>query len=66
MKKQIAIILTAACASAFAASVNYDILGRRGSQMNSPSFVIPLLHGLLKDILSMLSLEGQVIIRTNS
>lgn len=36
MKKQIAIILTAGCASAFAASVNYDILGRRGSQMNSP------------------------------
>lgn len=36
MKKQIAMIVVAGCIGAGAATNNYDLLGRRGSQMNSP------------------------------
>ena len=36
MKKKIAFLLAAGCIGASAASVNYDLLGRKGSKMNSP------------------------------
>lgn len=36
MKKKIALMLAFGCISVNAASVNYDLLGRRGSKMNSP------------------------------
>ena len=36
MRKEIALIVAAGCIGASAATSNYDLLGRRGSQMNSP------------------------------
>ena len=36
MKKQIALAVMFGCIGASAASVNYDLLGRKGSKMNSP------------------------------
>ena len=36
MKKQIALMVAFGCIGASAASVNYDLLGRKGSKMNSP------------------------------
>ncbi len=36
MKKKIALMVALGCLGASAASVNYDILGRKGSKMNSP------------------------------
>lgn len=36
MKKKIALFLAFGCIGANAASVNYDLLGRKGSKMNSP------------------------------
>ena len=36
MKKKIALMVAFGCLGASAASVNYDILGRKGSKMNSP------------------------------
>ena len=36
MKKQMALMLALGCVGASAASVNYDLLGRKGSKMNSP------------------------------
>ena len=36
MKKKIALMVALGCIGASAASVNYDILGRKGSKMNSP------------------------------
>ena len=36
MKKKIALMVAIGCLGASAASVNYDILGRKGSKMNSP------------------------------
>ena len=36
MKKKIALMVAFGCLAASAASVNYDLLGRKGSKMNSP------------------------------
>ena len=36
MKKEIALLVAAGCIGAGAATVNYDLLGRKGSKMNSP------------------------------
>ena len=36
MKKEYLILLAAGCVAASAANVNYDLLGRKGSKMNSP------------------------------
>ncbi len=36
MKKKIALMVALGCIGASAASVNYDLLGRKGSKMNSP------------------------------
>ena len=36
MKKQIALMVAFGCIGASAASVNYDLLGRKGSKMNTP------------------------------
>ncbi|WP_173467243.1 S8 family serine peptidase [Fibrobacter succinogenes] len=36
MKKEIALLVAASCIGAGAATVNYDLLGRKGSKMNSP------------------------------
>lgn len=36
MNSKIAIIVALSCAEIFASSINYDLLGRKGSKMNSP------------------------------
>ena len=36
MKKQVALMVAFGCIGASAASINYDLLGRKGSKMNSP------------------------------
>ena len=36
MRKEYLVLLAAGCVAANAANVNYDLLGRKGSKMNSP------------------------------